>query len=136
MRPVLLDTNTYAAFNRKDPPIIEIIQLAETIAMSSIVIGELLSGFAYGSREKKNREALQSFLDSRRVKMLNVTPDTAAFYSHIYCALRKKGKPIPSHDLWIAAQVLEHGCLLCSYDKHFESVDGLIFGATPAELMI
>ncbi len=136
MRPVLIDTNAYASFKRGDSSILEIIQCAEIIAMSPIVIGELLSGFEWGNKTKKNRDELHKFLASARIKIFPLTSDTANFYSQIYFTLRKKGKPIPSNDLWIAAQALENGCVLCSHDKHFNAVDGLIFGINLPELII
>lgn len=136
MRPVLIDTNAYASFKRGDSSILEIIQYAEILAMSPIVIGELLSGFECGTRTKKNRDELQKFLESARIKVLALTSDTANFYSQIYFSLRKKGNPIPSNDLWIAAQALENGCVLCSHDKHFKAVNGLIFGVNLSDLII
>jgi len=68
--------------------------------------------------------------------LFSVTPDTANFYSQIYSSLRKKGKPIPSNDLWNAAQALENGCVLCSYDKHFKVINGLISGTIVSDLII
>lgn len=136
MRPVLLDTNAYVSFKKGEPAVIEIIQHAEILAVSPVVIGELLSGFELGSRTKKNRDEFQEFLQSSRVRVFNLTPDTANFYSQVYCSLRKKGKPIPTNDLWIAAQALENGCLLCSHDKHFKVIENLITGTSLTELMI
>lgn len=136
MRPVLLDTNAYVAFKKNDSSILKVIQLAERICMSPVVIGELLSGFECGKRAKKNKEELQEFLQVARVRILNITSDTSSFYSRIYCSLRNKGKPIPTNDLWIAAQALENGCVVCSYDKHFDAVDGLLVIDSPADLNI
>ena len=48
------------------------------------------------------------------------------FYSHIYEVLRKKGRPVPTNDLWIAATALQHGLALYSKDQHFTFIDGLI----------
>lgn len=136
MRPVLIDTNAYAAFKRGEESVLEIIQYAETLAISPIVLGELLSGFEYGNKTKKNREELQQFLQSARIKLFTITSDTAHFYSQIYYTLKNKGKPIPSNDMWIAAQSLENGCVLCSYDKHFKMIEGLICGTTLSELIL
>ena len=136
MRPVLLDTNAYVAFKRGEASVIEVIQYAEIIAMSPIVLGELLSGFACGDNTKKNRDELQKLLQSSRVKLFSITSDTANFYSQIYSFLRNKGKPIPSNDMWIAAQALENGCVLYSYDKHFREIEGLISGISLSELII
>jgi tRNA(fMet)-specific endonuclease VapC len=136
MRPILIDTNAYAAFKRGDVSMLEVIQYAETLAISPIVLGELLSGFECGNKTKKNREDLQQFLQSSRIRLLSMTSDTANFYSQIYLSLKNKGKPIPTNDMWIAAQTLEHGCVLCSHDKHFKVIEGLISGATVSELVI
>jgi len=136
MRPILIDTNAYVAFKRGEPSVLEIIQHAEMIAISPVVLGELLGGFECGNKTKKNRDELQQFLHSSRIRLFPITSDTANFYSQIYSSLKNKGKPIPSNDMWIAAQALENGCVLCSYDKHFKAIEGLISGVTVAELII
>lgn len=136
MRPILIDTNAYVAFKRGEATILEIIRHAEILAISPVVLGELLSGFECGNKTKKNRDELQQFLQSSRIRLFPITSDTANFYSQIYSSLRNKGKPIPSNDMWIAAQALENGCVLCSHDKHFRVIEGLISGITVAELII
>lgn len=136
MRPVLFDTNAYASFKRGDPAIIEIVQSAELIAISPIVIGELLAGLDGGNRSKQNRIELKKFMESSRVKDYSLSLDTTHFFSQIFCALKIKGKPIPTNDIWIAAQALEHGCVVCTYDKHFKFIDGLISGSTSADLFL
>jgi len=136
VRPILIDTNAYVAFKRGDTSILEIIQYAETLAISPVVLGELLSGFEYGNKIKKNRDELKQFLQSSRIRLFSITPDTANFYSQIYSSLRNKGKPIPSNDMWIAAQALENGSVLCSYDKHFKFIEGLISGTSFSELIV
>jgi len=136
MRPILIDTNAYVAFKRGDASILEVIQYAETLAISPIVLGELLGGFECGNRIKKNREELQQFLQSSRVRLFSITSDTSSFYSQIYASLKNKGKPIPTNDIWIAAQALENGCILCSYDKHFEAIENLISGTTLSKMTI
>lgn len=136
MRPILIDTNAYVAYKQGDPFILEVIQFAETLAISPIVLGELLGGFECGNKIKKNRDELHQFLQSSRIRIFSISADTANFYSQIYLSLRNKGKPIPTNDMWIAAQALENGCVLCSYDKHFNEIEGLIFGITMSELSI
>lgn len=39
-------------------------------------------------------------------------------------ALRKKGRPVPTNDAWIAAHALETGAHLVSFDRH-SYIDGL-----------
>jgi len=134
MRPILIDTNAYSAFRKGHPVMLDLIQEAETIAISPIVLGELLSGFECGSKIRQNLDDLHQFLQSSRVKIFSITPDTAKFYSQIYYTLSKKGSPIPTNDMWIAAQALENGCVVCTFDKHFQAIEGLITGITLSEL--
>lgn len=39
--------------------------------------------------------------------------------------LRRKGRPIPTNDIWIAAQALQTGADLISFDAHFGEIDGV-----------
>jgi predicted nucleic acid-binding protein len=51
VRDVLLDTNAYVAFKRGLPDAVDVITHIPRIGINSIVLGELLSGFAVGTRE-------------------------------------------------------------------------------------
>jgi tRNA(fMet)-specific endonuclease VapC len=136
MRPILFDTNAYASFKRNEADMIEIVRHAELICLSPIVIGELIAGFDGGNKAKQNKIELQKFLESSRVIVYPITVDTSHFFSQIYCALKSKGKPIPTNDMWIASQALELGCVVCTYDKHFSFIEGLISGSTTADLFM
>lgn len=48
LRAVLLDTNAYTALKRGVLDAIEIVEYAPIIGINSIILGELLSGFADG----------------------------------------------------------------------------------------
>lgn len=126
--------NAYAAFKRGNVETKTLLQHAETIIISPIVLGELFAGFDGGKIAKENRLQLGQFLESSRIKLYPITIDTAHFFSKIYLTLKKKGRPIPTNDMWIAAQTLEHGCLLCSYDKYFQEIDGLIIATSLADI--
>lgn len=130
----MLDTNAYTAFKRGDSKIIEIIATTATVGMSPIVLGELLGGFDSSTKSQKNREELHQFLASPRIRIFPLGLDTANFFALVYSKLKSKGKPIPTNDMWIAAQALEHGCLVCSLDIHFSYIEGLIVGSTVAAL--
>ena len=80
---ILLDTNAYVAFKREVPGAVEIIRYVPSIAISSIVLGELLSGFAIGTREAQNRHELAQFLASDRVRVLAVDDGTADHYAAV-----------------------------------------------------
>jgi tRNA(fMet)-specific endonuclease VapC len=135
MRRILLDTNAYVAFKRGEPGAREIVQIADTLGLSTVVLGELLGGFALGTRAVRNRTELGAFLESPRVAVLPVSEATAEFYASVFAALRRKGQPIPTNDLWVAATALEHGFALFTYDGHFRSVDGLLAGSRPDDFL-
>lgn len=128
MRPIAIDSNAYTAFKRGDPAIVAVLQHAPSLIVSVTVLGELLAGFAAGNREGINRTELTQFLASQRVRVVPGTDATADLYALIYAALRRKGQPIPTNDLWIAANCLEHGAALLTLDAHFQAIDGLRAG--------
>ena len=136
IRNILLDTNAYAAFKRGAPDAVEIIRHVPLIGISSIVLGELLGGFAAGTRETANRQELEQFLDSDRVRLLFVDDGTAELYATVYQSLKRKGHPIPTNDMWIAATALQHGLAVFSYDSHFQAVDGVVTGCRLADLIL
>src|SRR5210317_1114451 len=119
MKNILIDTNIYTHALAGDPVTADILRHAKKIAICCISIGELLSGFKGGSREKENRKELEEFLDAPRVKIYGIDDDTAEFYAEILNNLRKKGRPIPTNDIWIASVAMQHGLKLFSKDHHF-----------------
>ena len=126
MKSILIDTNIYTHALRGDQETISVLQQVQEIGICSISIGELLSGFKAGTREKKNREELAEFLDAPRVKIFGIDENTAEFYATILDELRKKGKPVPTNDVWIASVAFQYGFPLFTKDRHFEQISGLI----------
>ncbi len=126
MNEFLIDTNIYSQAMRAEPEVVSLLRRASRIVFSSISIGELLSGFKGRAREQKNRGELAEFLDSPRVSVCSVSEDTAEFYAEILDRLRIAGTPIPTNDVWIAAQAMEQGLRLVSLDRRFTSVAGLL----------
>ena len=66
MSKILMDTNIYSRALRGDKDVVTALRHTAHIGFSSISIGELLSGFKGGNREKENRQELNQFLDSPR----------------------------------------------------------------------
>jgi tRNA(fMet)-specific endonuclease VapC len=61
----------------------------------------------------------------RGLSILLIDASTSESYAKIRCGLQKAGRPIPWHDVWIAAQAKQHGFELVSRDKHFDHVAGV-----------
>lgn len=122
MMRILLDTSAYSALMSGHDRVAERVREAEEIYLNAIVLGELLGGFARGSRRLFNERQLATFVESPRVSIVDVDDDTASRYAVIYDTLRVAGTPIPTNDIWIAASAMQHGLRLLTLDTHFRRV--------------
>lgn len=105
--------------------VVEKVRRADRVLLSPIVIGELLYGFRGGSRAAENAGQLDAFIETPFVEVLTVTRATADRFAGIVWRLKRKCRPIPINDAWIAAQAFETGADLLSSDRHFGEVEGL-----------
>jgi predicted nucleic acid-binding protein len=117
-----LDTSTYSHFNRRVPQAVELIDQAEWIGISTIVLGELGAGFIHGAHRRRNEAQLAEFLSNGVVEVLGVDSEISRHYAEIFVDLRRAGTPIPTNDVWIAATAARHGALVLTYDDHFKAV--------------
>lgn len=122
---IAVDSNRYSDFCAGDERAVEVIQSASVIFMPLIVVAELRAGFAHGTRREKNERVLSTFLSQDGVEVLLPNEQTTHFYANIYASLRKKGKPIPTNDIWIAALVIQHSLVLFHRDSDFNNIAGL-----------
>ena len=123
---ILLDTSAYVGFKRNEVETVEIILRAEPILVSPIVVGELMFGFRNGTRFNDNMDDLNKFLEHETVKLVQIGKTTSDRYSRIAAQLKRQGTPIPTNDIWIAAQTMEQGAELITSDRHFERINGLV----------
>lgn len=126
MSRLTLDTSAYSAFKRGQREVVDHLRRADEILLPSIVLGELLGGFAVGDRSRRNRDELRLFLDSPRVRLASIGEATAERYAFIYASLRARGQPIPTNDLWIAASAMEHGTELVTLDRDFVHIEQVL----------
>ncbi len=123
---ILLDTNAYVGFKRNLTDLVEMIVGAEWILFSPVVLGELMFGFRTGAKFEENMKSLDEFLNHDVVEIPQIGKTTSDRYSRIAAQLKRKGTPIPSNDIWIAAQTMECGAELITSDQHFNKIDGLV----------
>ena len=124
---ILLDTNAYVGFKVGANAVVDIIVKSQHIVFSPVVLGELMFGFYNGTRFKQNMEDLNEFLRHEIVELIPLGEITADRYSRIAHQLRKQGTPIPTNDIWIAAQAMEQGAEPITSDRHFEQLPGLVY---------
>ena len=122
MTRFLVDTSAYSAFLNGHPGVQGALREADEIAVTPVVLGELQAGFLKGSRQQSNLDILRRFLESARVKIVELDEETAAYYAAILDSLRKQGTPIPTNDVWIAASAMQHGLRVLTCDRHFLNI--------------
>lgn len=125
MKKITLDTNSYSKFFEGDNKILDELNKSALIFVPSIVLGELFHGFYRGSSLTKNEDRLNRFLTKPSVKIASVSIKTAKIYGEIKNKIWKKGYPIPTNDIWIAACAIETNSVLVTYDKHFINIPSL-----------
>jgi tRNA(fMet)-specific endonuclease VapC len=125
MSKALLDSNAFRKISDIHQPILEMLETYSRLFVSPVVLGELFGGYKKGNREKKNKDSLEQFLQKHNIEIPKISEETAEIYAQIKFGLEKKGKPIPVNDIWIAAQAMENGAVLVTYDQHFSEIPGL-----------
>jgi len=94
------------------------------IGVSVITLAELECGITKSSRPARNRAALEQFVSPLEVASFDHPATTA--YGRLRTILEKKGQPIGSMDLLIAAHAISLDARLITHNvKEFRKVPGL-----------
>ena len=120
---MILDTNGLSALADGDLTLEPILRQATGIALPAIVLGE----YRYGIRQSRNRVRYEQWLAEAisSYQVLTVDEGTAEYYAEVREELKRKARPIPANDLWIAALSRQHRLPILSRDQHFDFVPGL-----------
>ena len=126
----LLDTNHWSYLQRRHPSVLarlESLPPDATVYMPVIAQAELLVGveLTADGRRKRELRALYETAIRENTDVLHVTSEVAGQFAAIFTRLRRKGRPIETNDIWIAATALARNLTLVSSDTHFHHVDGL-----------
>ncbi len=120
---MILDTNALSAIADGEASAMETAERADGLAVPVVVLGEYALGIAHSRHHAIYQTWLREWISA--VVVLDIDEETTHFYATIGLELRKKGKPIPTNDLWIAAACRQHSLPLLSKDTHFDLVSGL-----------
>jgi tRNA(fMet)-specific endonuclease VapC len=120
---VILDTNAVSALLTGDAGLGKVLTAEERHHLPVIVIGE----YRYGLLRSSHRDHLQTLLKNliRESVLLLIDETTAQTYALVREELRRKGRPIPENDIWIAALSWQHHQPVVSRDGHFDHVPNL-----------
>jgi len=121
---IALDTSAAVRFLNGDATITKRVLALPEVILPMIVVGELLFGAQNSTRPLQNLPRYLEFIAACGVVPLG--RETAIMYAQTRLALKRKGRPIPMNDVWIAAQCLEQGWVLVTDDTDFDYVDELI----------
>jgi len=124
----MLDTNICSYIIRNKPQSIKVklqeVEKNHTIALSSIVVSELL----YGATKKDSPKLMRivsAFIDNFIIYDYSKT--SAQSYANIRTNLEKKGEIIGANDLLIASHALSLGAVLVTNNtREFKRVEKLI----------
>lgn len=122
---LLLDTNRLSDALAGVEDVVERLESAEVIYVPVVALGEIRSGFLKGKRPAQNETRLAWFLSQDGVETLPVDAPVSHRYAELHQLLRRRGTPIPTNDMWIAAIALTHAVALYTRDAHFAEVPGL-----------
>lgn len=120
---MILDTNAVSALLAGDPGLGDLLAGEARHHLPVIVIGEYRFGLL-GSRHRSHLEKLLETLIRESI-VLFVDEATAETYSQVRYELRRRGRPMPENDVWIAALARQHGQPMVSRDDHFDQVPDL-----------
>jgi tRNA(fMet)-specific endonuclease VapC len=120
---LILDTNALSAAAGREPDALDLVAGAERVAVPVIVLGEYRLGIAQSRHHTSYENWLREWITV--VDVLDVDEETTPHYAAIGLELKRKGKPIPANDLWIAALCRQHSLPILSRDRHFDLVNGL-----------
>lgn len=122
MNRICLDTSAYSHFKRGHAEAVSIVGRAREVGIPAVVLGEVRTGFRLGSRADRNEEELRAFLVHPAVRVLDVDDDAASIYADLVADLRRKGTPLPTNDVWIAAVAVREGAIVLTHDAHFQQM--------------
>ena len=115
---VALDTSVAVRFLNGNPEVVSRVLTLPEIFLSAIVAGELLFDAENSIRALKNLPRYLEFIEACIV--VPIEKKTAVVYAQTRLALKRKGRPIPMNDVWIAAHCLERGWVLVTDDSDFD----------------
>jgi len=122
---ILLDTNRLSDALAEVDDVLDQLEVAEVVHVPVIVLGEIRTGFLRGRRRADNEARLSWFLAQDGISTLAIDAPVSHRFASLLQTMRAKGRPLPTHDLWIASLALEHGLVLYTRDAHFADVPGL-----------
>jgi tRNA(fMet)-specific endonuclease VapC len=120
MNGSILDTNVITKLLDNDPAAISLIHKIDNVFTSIVVVGELYYAAANSSKREANLKKFQEALAC--VEIIAIDDAVCMSYAEIKLELKKKGRPIPENDIWIAACAHANDLSVATFDQHFSEI--------------
>lgn len=120
---VALDTSVAIPLMEGEVGLLANLGQADEVFVPAVVLGELFYGASKSGRPAENTARVARFASA--VSVLPSDAHVAREYGLIKAELRRKGRPLPENDIWIAAAPRYHKLTLITRDRHFLDVDDL-----------
>jgi len=119
----LLDSNTVIGLLKGDLEDRRQALAGDRAFVNVVVLGELYYGAERSNRTEENLATFDRF--AAQTTILDCDRETARHYGEIKDQLRKRGRPIPENDIWIAASARQYDLTVVTGDRHFDEIEGL-----------
>jgi tRNA(fMet)-specific endonuclease VapC len=126
---VLPDTNAFIALSAGNASIRAALDDADEIILAAAVLGELRYGALNSGSPERNLDRVNQI--AALCTFAPVDVGVVQRYAEIRAALKRRGRPIPENDIWIAATAQAHGAVVMTDDAHFEQIADLLVVKLP-----
>lgn len=120
---VIPDSNAVVALLAGDTSVATRLNAATEVLLAAAVLGELRYGALNSRRVEENLARLDQF--SSMCRFVPITEAVVHAYSELRLELKKKGRPAPENDIWIAATAKLLDATVITDDAHFAGFTGL-----------
>jgi tRNA(fMet)-specific endonuclease VapC len=120
---MILDTNAVSALLAGDARLGDLLAETAKLHLPVVVIGE----YRFGMLRSREKVSLTHLFDAliRESIVLRLEEKTTEHYAAVREELRRKGRPIPENDVWIAALARQFDLTIISRDQHFAEISSL-----------
>ena len=120
---VAIDTNWAVAILNGNKDFARRLKPFPVIRLPATVLGEVTYGALNSAQASVNLRRIEQLV--RDCPLIPIEERVAQAYGEIRLSLKRKGKPIPDNDVWIAACCVAYDFPLATRDQHFLHVDRL-----------
>jgi predicted nucleic acid-binding protein len=126
---VVIDTDVASLVQKsRTPPWVDHYLIGARVWLTFVTVGELWKWAEVRSWGKRNRDELEAWTGRRPVVPYDEA--VARQWGALSAAARRRGRPRPQNDTWVAASCVRHGLALVTLNKKdfsdFATYDGLV----------